>query len=173
MDAALNTSTDLATHRIEGYARAAEEAGKDGHFSVPLVTHVEGNLWQGGCRDGVRLPDDFEFVVSLYPWEKFTLGERTTRWEFELYDAQEMPEEGMLRRAAEAVNEFRAKGKTLVHCQAGLNRSGLVTAYALILSGYPPADAIDLLRRTRCPMVLCNETFEEWLHGRTPSRAAA
>mgnify|MGYP001561544085 FL=1 len=61
------------------------------------------------------------------------------------------------------VNGFAKRGPTLVHCQAGLNRSGLVAANALRLRGMPASEAIALLRRQRSPAVLCNSAFEEWL----------
>jgi protein-tyrosine phosphatase len=53
--------------------------------------------------------------------------------------------------------------KVLVHCQAGLNRSGVVTALALINLGYTPTAAIELMREKRSPLVLCNEAFENWV----------
>ncbi len=74
-----------------------------------------------------------------------------------------MPDLRQLFEVAETVNEYRAKGKTLVHCQAGLNRSGLVAGLALVLDGMAPAAAVNLLREKRCDMVLCNETFRNWL----------
>lgn len=61
------------------------------------------------------------------------------------------------------VNVCRKDGPTLVHCQAGLNRSGLVAARALTLDGMNAADAIALLREKRSPAVLCNRSFESWL----------
>lgn len=164
---------DFESHHIEGYARAAIEAGKDGRFSVDLISHVDGNLWQGGCINGVRLPDDFEFVVSLYPWEKYELGDRTTRIELKLYDAGEIPDERQLLDLARIVNALRLKGKTLVHCQAGLNRSGLVCALALVEGGMEPATAIALLREKRCDAVLCNAVFEQWLLTRIDQQEAA
>jgi len=156
---------DFQSHHIEGYARAAQEKNPldDGWFSVPLISHVEGNLWQGGCSDRKPLPEDFEFVVSLYPWEKYQLGPTTHRDEIEMYDAGKMPDIHQLHQIARKVNEYRAKGKTLVHCQAGLNRSGLVAGFALILGGMRPQDVVSFLRKQRCDMVLCNETFENWL----------
>lgn len=155
--------SDFKTHYIEGYARAAQEAGNDGFFSVPLLSHIEGNLWQGGCEPDMELPHDFAYVVSLYPWGKYRLGPNTHRDEIQMLDAGEMPDLHQLFSIAEKVNEYRAKGKTLVHCQAGLNRSGLVAGLALVLDGMQPKVAIDLLREKRCDMVLCNETFRNWL----------
>lgn len=162
MDAA-NSRTDFASHRIEGFAHAAVDAGRDGRFNVPLTSHIVGNLWMGGCIGGVRLGDEFEHVVSLYPWERYRISNSTSRVEYRLYDsATGIPSPGELRDIVDHVNTMRAGGKTLVHCQAGLNRSGLVCALALIHGPerMAPADAIALLRKQRCPVVLCNETFE-------------
>lgn len=150
--------TDLTTHHIEGIAREGNKP-----FNVPLISHVGGNLWQGGCIGSVRLPDDFEFVVSLYPWEKYSLGPSTVRLEVEMFDSGAIPDERMLHDVARIINAFRAKGKTLVHCQAGLNRSALTTGLALILGGMEPELAITLLRTRRCDAVLCNVAFEKWL----------
>ena len=61
------------------------------------------------------------------------------------------------------VNVCRLDGPTLVHCQAGLNRSGLVAARALMLEGMSGSEAIALLREKRSSAVLCNPSFEEWL----------
>lgn len=154
---------DFRSHRIEGFAHAALSRGIDGEFSVPLISEVADALWMGGCRDGVRLGPDFDFVLSLYPWERYVLEDNTARLEVKLFDAAEMPDADLVLRLAETVNLFRGYGNVLVHCQAGLNRSGLVTALALILDGDEPEVAIHRLRSERCPIVLCNETFERWL----------
>lgn len=155
-------AADLATHHIEGYAVAAQ--GKDdGFFSMSLVTHIEGNLWMGGCIDGVRLPEDFMHVVSLYPWEKFALGPDTRRVEHKLYDAADLPDIPTVYSAAGYVLGCLQEGKTLVHCQAGLNRSGLIAGLALVLGGMEPGEAIALLRSKRSPAVLCNPLFASWL----------
>lgn len=155
---------DWQNHHIEGYARAAQERGQDGHFSAPLISHIEDNLYVGGCIDGVRLDDDWQTVVSLYKWERYALGPNTERFEVEMYDAGEVPDETQLHAlAATVVASLARGGKVLVHCQAGLNRSNLVTALALIKMGRTPADAIALLREKRSPVVLCNAAFESWL----------
>jgi protein-tyrosine phosphatase len=62
------------------------------------------------------------------------------------------------------LNDFRREGPTLVHCQAGLNRSSLVAGASLILGGrFTPDEAIDYLRANRSKAVLCNQSFEEYL----------
>lgn len=157
---------DLDTHHIEGFAYHGNTP-----FYVPLVSHITGNLWTGGCYHKVRLPDDFAYVVSLYQWERYDLGPDTVRHEVEMYDADDDLGAGeRLYDLAEMVNAYRAKGKTLVHCQAGLNRSSLIAALALIIDGMPPAEAIGLLREKRSPAVLCNQTFERWLLDREADR---
>ncbi|MFW6010110.1 MAG: protein-tyrosine phosphatase family protein [Actinomycetota bacterium] len=155
---------DLESHRIEGFTFHGDDA-----FSVPLVSHITGNLWTGGCRDGVVLPHDFGYVVSLYQWERYELGPDTERVEVEMYDAADALDDGeQLYDLARLVNRFRSQGKTLVHCQAGLNRSSLVAGLALVLEGMDPGSAIELLRQQRSPSVLCNPAFEQWLLERPP-----
>lgn len=155
---------DWQNHHIEGYAHAAMAAGKSGHFKAPLITHIEDNLYVGGCTDGFVLDDSWQTVISLYKRERYALGPKTERIEVTMYDAGEVPDETQLHELAEAVNDALARGgKVLVHCQAGLNRSNLVTALALIKRGRTPEDAIALLREKRSPVVLCNQSFENWL----------
>lgn len=148
--------------RITGWVHHAMDRGIDPQVDIPLVSHVEGNLWQGGCKQGIKLPDDFDFVVSLYPWEQYRLGPDTQRWEYRMYDALDQTFE-QVDEIANQVVALCAKGKTLVHCQAGLNRSGLLAARALMLMGYTADEAMEKLRESRSPLVLCNEAFEEHL----------
>lgn len=152
---------DFMDYRISGTARADRHKR---HFNVPLVSHVEGNLYQGGCAQGVRLPDEFKHVVSLYPWEKYALGPNTARVEFRLYDSQQQAMD-QIDLIAGKVAEFCADGPTLVHCQAGLNRSGLVAARALMLMNDDSAATAIAKVRKRSEVVLCNQSFTNWLHG--------
>ena len=168
-----DTKTDFQTYHIQGYAAAVYDEGspESSHFDVPLISHIEGNLWMGGCIDGVRLDDDFQHVVSLYPWEKYALGSNTDRAEFRLYDGAEIPDERTLGQVVRYTNRCLEDGKTLVHCQAGLNRSGLISALSLIERGWSPGHAIQLLRAQRHDLVLCNKAFEEYLRKQTPAAA--
>lgn len=162
----LRADIDPTKYPIEGYAQAAEERGVDSRFSCDAITEVADNLWTGGCLPGVDLPEDFKYVVSLYPWGKWGLPDGCERVEWEMFDSAEQALDAVDERA-EFVNECRAKGKTLVHCQAGLNRSGLVTARALMLGPEKLSgeEAIALLREKRTPLVLCNEQFEKHILG--------
>lgn len=159
----LGRMADLTTHRIEGYITPASRFGvtEDQPFSMPIITQVDGNLWQGGCP-APELPDYFKHVLNLYPWEGYRYAAGTEVRTERLYDSTEVPSAFLLEGLAIWVNERRKDGPTLVHCQAGLNRSALVTGLALIRSGMKAADAVALLRK-RSPMVLCNKAFEQWL----------
>ena len=156
---------DLDSHHIEG--RVAD--GR--RVSVPLISHISGPLWMGGCMDGLALPGDFKHVVSLYPWEKYKLGPDTSRTEFRLYDDGMTPDWEELEPIVRHTVGCLKDGKTLVHCQAGLNRSGLIVALAIALGSKRRrgmADAIAVLRQQRSPMVLCNANFEAWLRESFP-----
>lgn len=160
---------DLQSHHIEGFAR---EGGTE-HFSIPLINQVQGNLWQGGCVDGVNLQGAFKHIISLYPWERYNPGKDLDSFtEVRLYDSAQHPMDvDQLYKLADWVNVCRRKGRTLVHCQAGLNRSGLLTGLALVRSGMDPQEAIDLLRKTRgTSQVLCNHKFRSFLLAQTPTK---
>lgn len=154
-----NIAADFATHHIEGIAR-------EGHtpFSAPLISQIDENFWQGGCIHGVSLGGLFKHVVSLYPWEQFNPGGDLASFvSVRLYDAGEIPDPEQLYTLARWINVCRKHGATLVHCQAGLNRSGLLAGLALVLDGMPADTAIQTLRDKRSPAVLCNATFANWL----------
>lgn len=131
-------------------------------------------LFQGGTEDDdvimrgarQRLRGDFAFdlVVTLYadanpvPW-----GVEEIRFGF--YDASlsaaDLPR--ILRIARHAHQAWKSGQRVLVRCQAGVNRSGLISALVLMHEGYSAADAIALLRRQRSAHTLSNAHFEKWL----------
>jgi len=130
-------------------------------FDVAYITPLHGNLYHGGCRTGLILPEGIKHVVSLYPWERYTINhEVDSELYIRMYDSPGQGVEG-LDEIAEHVNRCRVNGSTLVHCQAGLNRSSLVVARALFFEGGRTGDEIvDYLRESRCQAVLCNPAFE-------------
>lgn len=150
---------DLVSHRIEGIAVQGNTS-----FDVPLISQIDGNLWQGGCKNEFDLKGRFKHIISLFPWEQYNPGVGLESFIMvKLEDADKIPNPDQLYSLARWVNVCRKLGPTLVHCQAGLNRSALLTGLALILSGMKAEDAIRKMRRSRSPAVLCNKTFERWL----------
>jgi hypothetical protein len=74
------------------------------------------------------------------------------------------PARHQLERFLEAAHLYAEHEPTYWHCHAGLNRSGLaVAAYLHRYRGLAIGEAIDHLRSTRTPLVLCNGHFERLL----------
>lgn len=162
----LELGPEFDKHRMAGHATQARENGGNSYFDVPLISHVEDGLWQGGCADfaKLRLPDEFDFVLSLYPWGKYDLPEGCERTEVRMFDSLDQGMDAVDDLALEVAERLKAGQTVLVHCQAGLNRSGLVSARALMLwKGYTADEAIRKLRDARCDLVLCNRAFEAHL----------
>jgi protein-tyrosine phosphatase len=72
-----------------------------------------------------------------------------------------------LSRLRQAVNwgykQWKKGDRVLIRCQAGLNRSGLVTALILIKDGMSPEDAIRTIRKNRAAIALFNDHYVNWL----------
>ena len=133
-------------------------------FDVPIISQIAPNLWQGGCEDGQVLPGFIKHLVSLYPWERYRARhELDSVLLVRMYDSVDQTFE-QIEELARWVNLCRRTGPVLVHCQAGLNRSSLVAARALMLEGRSAEDAITTLRAKRSPACLCNRAFEDYLH---------
>ena len=132
-------------------------------FDVPFISQIAPNLWQGGCEDGQVLPDFIKHLVSLYPWESYHVRHTLDSVLLvRMYDSVDQTFE-QIEELARWVNLCRRTGPVLVHCQAGLNRSSLVAARALMLEGKSAEDAITTLRAKRSPACLCNRAFEDYL----------
>ena len=132
-------------------------------------------LFQGGTEDdhviGEAIPADhyrgerrFDLVVTLYadaqpaPW-----GVEEIRFGFPDGHLNKSAIERVLRIALTAHDRWLAGERVLIRCQAGVNRSGLVTAIVLMLQGMSADEAISLLRERRSPLVLNNPDFERFL----------
>lgn len=133
-------------------------------FDVPFISQITDTLYVGGCESGLKLPNFIKHVVSLYKWEQYHYHDNLDSvLTVTMYDSNEGPDAAQIRCIAEWVNHCQTTGPTLLHCQAGLNRSNLVAAASLMLEGLSAGEAISLLRERRSPAVLCNQTFNTWL----------
>lgn len=153
---------DLTSHHIEGFA-----AHGGAHFCVPLYSQIDGDLWMGGCPVNA-VPSEFKTVVSLYPWEEYE--HRGHHAKFWALDSHAIPAR-IFHAAADLAHAMLEVGPVLVHCQAGLNRSSVVTALVLMKRGRTPAQAIELIREKRHQACLCNESFERWIRDGAPLEA--
>ena len=131
-----------------------------GHYSK-----IDGNLWMGGWPgyDSKAGHHQFDCIFDLYgkPHHGPRRNQLIITWS--IYDHAEMPDPLMLESLADQVRALRQLGPTLVHCEAGWNRSGLLVALALIRDGWYPSTAIQTIRDRRHPMALSNQTFANWL----------
>lgn len=152
--------TDPLTRRMTGWTA---------HGNLPInatfMTEIAPNLWHGGVETGLVLPEFVKHLLSLYQWEEYTVHhELLSKKTVEMYDSVDQGFD-QIEELAEWVNEARKTGPVLVHCQAGLNRSSLVIAKALLLSGEVETgqQAIDRIRLARTVACLCNPAFEAWV----------
>ena len=138
-------------------------------------TQIVPGLFQGGTEDddvmsvadsdfALRGTYPFDTVVTLYasarpvPW-----GVEELRFGF-LDAALDGEDIATVLRAAHFAHQRWADGaEVMIRCQAGMNRSGLVTALVLILAGLTPGQAITLIRQQRGQACLFNEHFVTWL----------
>ena len=140
-----------------------------------LYSEILPNLFMGGTHDDVVVyakPTDkhkinsnkFDCVITMYAWANPTdWGVEEIRYGIPDSDIKDANIQKLLEIAYWGLNRWRNGEKVLIRCQAGLNRSGLTAALALIQMGYKPDEAIDVLRAKRSRYVLINKEFEEFL----------
>lgn len=126
---------------------------------------VAPGLFQGDFPEGVVDWDQFDDVVTMSRMAPSPrLGEDGLWLHVPIPDA-EMEDPDGVREAARVVAERVGAGRrVLVHCWAGLNRSGVVSARALMLMGVPVAQAIAAVRAARGQVALFNRAFVQWLY---------
>lgn len=159
----LDTSTDPLVRRMVGTAYHPKPDGTP--FDVPYMSEILPGFWQGGCENGLVLPEFIQHVVSLYPWEQYTINHKITSYQLHWWhDDEDLPSLARLRATAQWVAHCLEDGPTLVHCQAGLNRSSLLAAATLVYAkGMEPAMAVLTLRDHRSPACLCNPYFQRYV----------
>ena len=140
-----------------------------------LYSMVAPNLFQGGTDDldvihlaqtnnRPRTDLPFDAIVTMYAWA------RPADWNIQEF-RYGVPDASIkdidLSRLRQAVDfgydRWKQGDRVLVRCQAGLNRSGLVTALIMIKDGLTPQSAINCIRDSRGPDALLNENFYAWL----------
>jgi hypothetical protein len=116
---------------------------KENHMYPQLFSMIAPNLFQGGTDDldVIHLPVTNNRKRTDLPFDSIVT----------MY--------AWARPADWNVQEFRYG----VRCQAGLNRSGLVTALLLIKDGHSPESAITMIRTSRGEDALFNTSFTDWL----------
>lgn len=149
--------------------------------AMALWSEVLPGLWQGGTditedlHYGARGAEskitkkDFDTVITLYgramPADWHVKELRLPIYDSDMRDFD--PEElfDLVRTAHE---EWKSGKRVLIRCQAGWNRSGLITALVLMREGYTAKKAVSLIREKRSPSALCNQHFVIFLGQQDP-----
>jgi hypothetical protein len=140
-----------------------------------LFNEILPNLFLGGTLDSKTIDRaqpllefkserDFDCIVTLYAWAApANWGVEERRLGFP--DAQIIEEylEPIHEMAAWAHSRWKSGKKVLIRCQAGLNRSGLLTALVLLREGHSPQQAIELIREKRSEWALCNSDYVTYI----------
>lgn len=160
----------------DNYAPSHEVAVWD----FPLYSEILPGLWLGGTDDDDTIDfaadtyenrnitiDDFEAVATLYAWAR-PVDWFVTEMRYGFYDSNSITiDKYRLNTMVDFVyNSWKGGKKTLVRCQAGINRSSYVMAYVLMREGFSPEEAINLMRSKRSSYVLMNKSFEEEILGK-------
>ncbi|MEW2358105.1 hypothetical protein [Spirillospora sp. NPDC029432] len=122
-----------------------------------------GHVYGGGTQAIVR--DEFDVVLSLYGRDGHGPDEHVEHHYAPMPDGPLDPDQiSAVCRLADIAAEAVRDGRTVLsRCHSGYNRSGLVTAQALIAMGYPVGDAIFLIRYRRSRWALNNPLFVDYL----------
>ena len=147
-------------------------------YMDPLWSEVVPGLWQGGTDDldvntQLKVPmittEQFDTVITMYaysnPVDWFVKEFRYGVWDS---DINKMNTEELFDIVRIAHSDWKKGKRVLIRCQAGWNRSGLITALVLIRDGMDAREAIDLIRNNRSQWALCNKSFEEFLIAQDP-----
>jgi hypothetical protein len=142
---------------------------------TPLFSEVAPNLFMGGTDDNATIDqaqtlrhfegsNEFDCVVTLYAWAApANWGVEERRFGFPDSNLIEEYIPTILELAQWAHSKWSTGKRVNIRCQAGLNRSGLVTALTLMFSGMSADEAINTLREKRSEYALCNGEYELWL----------
>lgn len=144
----------------------------DGPF--PVWEILPGQLYQRGKLHGMTL-DRKLAGLSYYgitcsialapPTVDSDLLERGSHYHSSIPDGLLRDPDGMLAMSTELATEIKQGGTVLTMCNAGRNRSGLLSALIVReLSGIPGAAAMAVVRHHR-PNALANPHFERFLEG--------
>jgi len=144
--------------------------------SNKIMHEVLPGLWQGGTHDDDTLGNvrfarrpfitkvEFDAVVTMYQYAN-PAGWFVKEMRYPIYDAKmdTIDLDELFATARWAYDEWADGKRVLIRCQAGWNRSGLITALVLMLDGIQATEAINLIRRQRSENALCNPDFVDFL----------
>ena len=147
---------------------------------IELYSEILPALWQGGTEDDDNIyhgqkrlptisdPRPFDAVVSLCAYTR-PVGWLVKEFRYAFPDGPVEPEvyEQAELIADWAYLEWKSGSKVLIRCQAGLNRSSLVTGLVLLRDELPIDEIVKLIRSKRGSYALSNNHFMDYLMNRS------
>lgn len=144
--------------------------------SDPLYTEILPGLFMGGTANndtiftpaGVRVPREdmpFKSVVTMfYAARPVDWGIHEMRYHIIDGSLNNVDLERLGDVVSWAYKQWkRGDGAILIRCQAGVNRSGLVTSLVLMKEGYSATKAISLIQNKRFNHCMQNGEYIKWL----------
>ena len=145
------------------------------HQPTSLYSEIAPNLFMGGTADEdvihqavaynkARTDLPFDAIITMYAWAN-PADWRVQEFRYGIYDSAIADIDlDRLKQAVEfGYNRWLSGDRVLVRCQAGLNRSGLVTALIMMSTGLDAETAIEQIRKNRADVALFNNNYVEWL----------
>ena len=140
-----------------------------------LYSEIAPNLFMGGTADEdvihhavaynkARTDLPFDAIITMYAWAN-PADWRVQEFRYGIYHSAIADIDlDRLKQAVEfGYNRWLSGDRVLVRCQAGLNRSGLVTALIMMSTGLDAETAIEQIRKNRADVALFNNNYVEWL----------
>ena len=140
-----------------------------------LYSEILPGLFMGGTHDDDVIQEfqkenlkiksnKFNCVITMYAWANpADWGVEEIRYGIPDSDIADAEIHKLLDIAYWGYKRWQNGEKVLIRCQAGLNRSGLITTLILMMNQLDPESAISLIRQKRSPFALFNANYVEWL----------
>jgi hypothetical protein len=145
------------------------------HLPKDLYSEILPGLFMGGTHDDdvidvqcskkhLIAKSKFDAVITMYASAK-PVDWHVQEIRFGVYDGSmnQIDIKRLMETAYWGYQKWLSGDQVLIRCQAGLNRSGLITALILMLDGLKAEDAIRLIRKNRAEIALINNQFVDWL----------
>jgi hypothetical protein len=151
----------------------------DPRYDLPVKSEILPNLWMGGTdyNDRTEFPmvkpfitaKDFDAVYTFYG-NANPVDWLVEEYRYAFFDSEQhkLDITKLKRAVLMAYEDWKSGKRVLIRCQAGLNRSGIVTALVLMRSGMTADEAIEYIRTERDSYCLYNKYFTNFLKRQDP-----
>jgi hypothetical protein len=151
----------------------------DPRYDLPVRSEMLPNLWMGGTdyNDRTEFPmvdpfitaEDFDAVYTFYG-NANPVDWMVEEYRYAFFDSErhKLDVSKLKRAVLMAYDDWKSGKRVLIRCQAGLNRSGIITALVLMRSGMTADNAIEHIRTKRDSYCLYNNYFTNFLREQDP-----